>query len=400
MNIQERPEIIQRVNWGIDFMSQFFQEIIFEDKCDKVRAILPQDEYRLMRAIEMCGLNAFALHYFGRYLSKETRARLTDKAVLHVSGMLRYDKFIKDIRDALDAAGIEFIAFKGIDTAFRCYPVPGLRRMSDIDLLFHKEDLPRAEEVLGSIGWKQIIELDNGYHWGEMMKEELALEPHYKIPYFPDDIQEELWQYTVKDQRGIRVFTPEVAFLVLYLHMEHSKWGVYYRVRFMLDTAYHIKNLPPDWALLAELERKWKLPDARVLPKVFKKVIPDELVPNDPPIDPELLSVLTYLVDNCYLYPINKSEKALNQRNAFSMEWIKHSLLIFRPVKMRMKYNLPEKGAYGRLAWSYVVDVCSKIKNLFTFYVKRKHAEDTPEGTYLKKMREYQDIVDARRGER
>ena len=53
----------------------------------------------------------------------------------------------------LDAAGIGWVALKGVALAWRDYPAPELRPMRDIDLLVARADVLRAAEVLAAVGF-------------------------------------------------------------------------------------------------------------------------------------------------------------------------------------------------------------------------------------------------------
>ncbi len=55
---------------------------------------------------------------------------------------------------ALTEAGIESLLFKGIVLAVRYYGNLALRPMDDVDVLVRREDVPKAEAVLGDLGWR------------------------------------------------------------------------------------------------------------------------------------------------------------------------------------------------------------------------------------------------------
>ncbi|MFN0124416.1 MAG: nucleotidyltransferase family protein [Blastocatellia bacterium] len=72
----------------------------------------------------------------------------------------------------LAAAGITAIPLKGTALILSgCYPQPGLRPASDIDLLAPREQLAQAERIAGASGWR--LDKDNG-----------APEPETEAPHF------------------------------------------------------------------------------------------------------------------------------------------------------------------------------------------------------------------------
>lgn len=61
---------------------------------------------------------------------------------------------LAELLAACAADALEVIVLKGGYLAFQVYPDPALRGMSDLDLLFHPEDLPRGEAMLRSLGYE------------------------------------------------------------------------------------------------------------------------------------------------------------------------------------------------------------------------------------------------------
>jgi hypothetical protein len=59
---------------------------------------------------------------------------------------------------ALREAGIDTLLLKGAALATLVYRDPGVRPMDDLDLLVHREDAPRAMDVLRAAGWRPASE--------------------------------------------------------------------------------------------------------------------------------------------------------------------------------------------------------------------------------------------------
>lgn len=59
------------------------------------------------------------------------------------------------VLEAFAAAGIETLLFKGIAMVLRHHDI-GSRPMGDVDVLVHREDVARAEEILERLGWRYL----------------------------------------------------------------------------------------------------------------------------------------------------------------------------------------------------------------------------------------------------
>lgn len=89
-------------------------------------------------------------------LPAEVIAKLRQAYLKTVSrSMLLYDAF-GEIAAALNKAGIQAVALKGIYLAEHLYPKIGLRQFSDIDLLFRHEEVEKALEVFYQLGFSMV----------------------------------------------------------------------------------------------------------------------------------------------------------------------------------------------------------------------------------------------------
>lgn len=104
-----------------------------------VFGLAPQLAYRLHPL--QAELPASAVDKFeAAYVDQEQRNRQIENQLV-------------EILAACAQHGLRPILLKGVHLAFLVYPEPGLRPMNDIDLLFHKEELPVVHQVLGELGY-------------------------------------------------------------------------------------------------------------------------------------------------------------------------------------------------------------------------------------------------------
>ena len=73
----------------------------------------------------------------------------------NVKRNLRFAQELLHLLDLFAAAGIQAIPFKGPALAWSLYETPGLRRMSDLDLLIPQRDVIRALDLLAANGYRR-----------------------------------------------------------------------------------------------------------------------------------------------------------------------------------------------------------------------------------------------------
>jgi hypothetical protein len=169
------------------------------------------------------------------------------------------------ILECLRANGIDAVPFKGPTLALSAYEDIGLRQFADLDVLVHKQDVPRVKELLVGRGFKPTPELtsrqeaallrfdcaynfDNGHevvldvHWR-------LVERHSSLAFDPSPLWNHLEPVTIGGKQ-LMTFSSEDSLLVLCLHGFTHLWE---RLGWICDVASLIdrqENL--DWHLLLE----------------------------------------------------------------------------------------------------------------------------------------------------
>lgn len=70
--------------------------------------------------------------------------------------MARLSDLLHDITEQLNCADIAPVVLKGMDTAFRYFPEPGVRPLSDIDMFIPDTFIPQAERILSQRGYERV----------------------------------------------------------------------------------------------------------------------------------------------------------------------------------------------------------------------------------------------------
>jgi len=200
--------------------------------------------------------------------------------------LIRYwlGKVIEGFRDA----GIPVIVIKGALLAESLYPSPGLRYMSDMDLLVRHRDFRDAFEILKKKGWKlrqaqdssdNLVEDigDPGSEKDWQMGEGVFVNPKgcvldlhwHLVPYvwpryFYRVNMEEVWQeavpVTMKNIKGALGLSPvhTLAFMCLHLAEHGLK-----QLRWLLDVDLFVRKYcdSPDWSwrTLVICAKEWRI---------------------------------------------------------------------------------------------------------------------------------------------
>lgn len=83
----------------------------------------------------------------------DVQQRLFGLATMHRTANAARFEILAGILEAFEAASIRVLVLKGAALAHILYPTPGLRPISDIDLLVDPHDARRAQSALGSLGF-------------------------------------------------------------------------------------------------------------------------------------------------------------------------------------------------------------------------------------------------------
>ena len=165
----------------------------------------------------------------------------------------------------LNKNGIDFILFKGF-VVRNYYPVPELRTYGDVDIIIHKEDRQKSDELMLSLGyqrhddWEPSYSYAKGTEYYELHSRVIGFDVSDKadfVGYFSH-----IWDHTrparVVDLPHAWELTPEFHFLYLLTHIaKHiSRSGA--GVRMYMDLAFFIKHFGAalDWNwIVSELEK-------------------------------------------------------------------------------------------------------------------------------------------------
>jgi hypothetical protein len=181
-----------------------------------------------------------------------------------------FQRALQRVHDILQAAGITFVALKGVHLAYGVYPHPALRPLRDLDILVRPEQALDAQAALIAGGLSTIERFekmpqsrkDNAQHLPQLMAGKVMVEVHRRALQLDHDHRPgqditddpEFWHRCVSATvAGITFKAPSVEdqFLHLVVH------GTYHHMLsngplLLSDLGFLVQSSAPDWAALRE----------------------------------------------------------------------------------------------------------------------------------------------------
>jgi hypothetical protein len=157
------------------------------------------------------------------------------------------------ILKAFEAYGILAVPYKGPALAASAYGNLALREFHDLDVLVHRHDVPKAKEVLASMGYRALYQLTGAREAAFLLSQcehpfvrddgKCSVELHWEViesHFFPLDT-ERLWERLDRISLGgdtVLNPSPEDMLLILCVHGSKHAWG---RLGWICDVAELIR---------------------------------------------------------------------------------------------------------------------------------------------------------------
>jgi hypothetical protein len=167
--------------------------------------------------------------------------------------------------DAMEAAGVEAIPYKGPALAAFLYGDESMRLMGDLDLIVRQADVRLAMRALQSQGYRlhggamgaPRLDLRNMYHLEFSHPARFPVELHWRFCddlLFPVDWEQWRRRLVTVDLAGraVKVLGPEETLLSLVLHGAKDLWN---RLGLLTDVAELVRGRPLDWSAILAASR-------------------------------------------------------------------------------------------------------------------------------------------------
>ena len=179
----------------------------------------------------------------------------------------RFLTHVERVFSALVAAGIDFIVFKGTSTLLQYYRSASLRSFGDCDILVHRRDKERAEEVLVSCGLfyrydaERKLRDQHAYDFVDAAENGFDLHWYSLLECCVEGIDNGFWsrsRHIEWKSLRLRVLAPEDELLVAGMNWIRETMNA--RVDWIYDASLILKATPDfDWHLLHEELKRRKL---------------------------------------------------------------------------------------------------------------------------------------------
>lgn len=206
--------------------------------------------YREMSAAQELGLQVATESLQPRYQANVRRSLWLTGELLHVL-------------DHLQSRGIEALPYKGPVLAQQLYGNVAERQFSDLDLLIHATDVPRARAGLLELGYKPNLALTareeraylaSGYeytfrsaHGRDLLEMQWQILPRfYSVDFDVEQFFNRALEVRLND-RSVRTLGAEDLLLVLCVHAAKHVW---LQLSCLCDIAALVRSQPLDWELV------------------------------------------------------------------------------------------------------------------------------------------------------
>lgn len=197
--------------------------------------------------------------------------RLTDAARANTARCLILTAELIQIMNRFRAAGMSAIPYKGPVVAAQAYGDVTLREFEDLDIVLRQRDMPRANEIVTSLGYRPKFPwilspgaasalVPGEYNYREdsrRMVLELHTERtlrHFPLPPDLDDLARRLVPVLLSGHE-IRTFASEDVLVMLCIHGSKDFWE---RISWVADIAELIQAHPQlDWAAVSRRADSW-----------------------------------------------------------------------------------------------------------------------------------------------
>lgn len=318
-------------------------------------------------------LERFCYYYGAAELEPELRFMLRKEFQQLAAQAIQREMIFQQLTTILTRERITFCPFKGIDLAYRCYPVPALRPMCDIDLLVQPEMCERLLVVLQENGWLLNYQYDNSHHLPVIQKNGISLEVHFCLPQFHIEDMPSLWKLLVPEEGHQISLPPELNLLMLFNHSWGHGWSN--GIHLLTDVGYLFRQQAPNWNLVMQYTEKFHVKPPQILFEAFEDFFPQSYQPPYSASPQNIRKSFRQVLSSAWTLTGRRHELLLNSSESFRKKWWKERLYGLRPQCLRIKYSLPPDGAYGSISKFFFLDLAIKGKTMLYHFFRKPDCE-------------------------
>jgi hypothetical protein len=303
---------------------------------------------------------------------------------------------LASVLDEFAAESIEVMALKGVPLALEYYEDPGLRPMSDFDLLVPTRDADRGVELLLRTGWRvnepvAVMRSDGHVDTGArpgvgFASEDYECDIHWHLLHDCcfDGAEDSTWRHSTEMKVQERVFrAPDATDLLMHVCVHGSVYNPMPPIRWIADATIILRRAGDrvDWdRLLAEADQRLLLlvmrEAVRVLHDVVGVEVPDSVRARLDKAHISRIEQYEYrqrLIDKNYLRTVS------GRWCQFTREY-RHIPPLLRPAKlpafMQKIWSVPTKRALPGIVAFHVLP--AYVRNIRSRYPKLSAHVDNP----------------------
>jgi len=217
---------------------------------ERVRALLRQEldwPYLIRTALDH-GVMPLLYSSLGAHCPEAVPATSLDQLRNHYQAHVQRSSVLTaellELLDLFEAHGIDAVPFKGPVVAAAVYRNLSLRPCGDLDVLVHKEDIPRAGELLVAHGYQsagarfdhlehdhdEVAYLDASHYLFIQPEHEICIDLQWRVAdrYFSFSLDDDgLWKRRVSVSvagKTVRTFAPADLLLLVCVHGSKHRW--------------------------------------------------------------------------------------------------------------------------------------------------------------------------------
>jgi len=249
-----------------------------QDSISRLQKLVPSEWASLVRQSQKHLLSSYLYQRLKRLKGKIDIPAHIIKRLHHIyiHCTARNIKIFYELSNALQSlenSGIPFILLKGAHLSGIVYEDAGLRIMEDVDILFKKEDLKKAQECLLNAGYLEQNNL-------------LSLDVHWYIEQYLDLDMEKVWEMaspTVIAGVNALTLSPEHLIVHLCMHLSFHHHFQFAGLRTFCDIRETIRYFQSqiNWGKVHSYSEEWGVKNGVFLTLLLARDLVRAQVPDD-----------------------------------------------------------------------------------------------------------------------
>ncbi|MCQ2379546.1 MAG: nucleotidyltransferase family protein [Victivallaceae bacterium] len=294
--------------------------------------------------------------YFNRVEVASARYHISSCRMTRIRGEL------DAVAEVAASVGVRFMPIKGAAVAWRAYPSPALRQMSDVDILVDPGMDGVLSDALVAHGWRHMGGNGGREHIPGLNRTGISVEIHTRLPGIDERGSSYAWNHAGRVSEFLYELPLELIPLVSFSHMRrHQYCGA---PRTLLDCGFAMRSCAFDYGSYVELASEIGAPDPSLLFAAFPDFFPGVPDGMRERFGASVVDAFVRQSMSTRHVDVESWELAKLSKDGGMRKWLVDRFRGMSPASIRSQtgnYN----GHYLRLMWGYVAVFSRKFLRLF-----------------------------------